>query len=63
MIFKLNNLKNLIYKNMEIIFLFLLIIITVSSTKFYNSRKLIVNENYKNYRFYWVFFDFLTLLN
>ena len=48
MIFKLNNLKNLIYKNMEIIFLFLLIIITVSSTKFYNSRKLIVNENYKD---------------
>ena len=47
MIFKLNNLKNLIYKNMEIIFLILLIIITVSSTKFYNSRKLIVNENYK----------------
>ena len=32
---------------MEIIFLILLIIITVSSTKFYNSRKLIVNENYK----------------
>ena len=47
MIFKLNNLKNLIYKNIEIFFLILLLIITVSSTKFYNSRKLIVNENYK----------------
>ena len=47
MIFILNNLKNLIYKNIEIFFLILLLIITVSSTKFYNSRKLIVNENYK----------------
>ena len=47
MIFKLNNLKNLIYKNIEIFFLILLLIITVSSTKFYNSKKLIVNENYK----------------
>jgi len=47
MIFKLNNLKNLIYKNIEIFFLILLLIITVSSTKFYNSKKLTVNENYK----------------
>ena len=47
MIFKLNNIKNLIFKNMEITFLILLLIITITSTKFYNSRKLIVNENYK----------------
>ena len=32
---------------MEITFLILLLIITITSTKFYNSRKLIVNENYK----------------
>ena len=32
---------------MEITFLILLLIITTTSTKFYNSRKLIVNENYK----------------
>ena len=32
---------------MEITFLILLLIITITSTKFYNTRKLIVNENYK----------------
>ena len=47
MIFKLNKIKNLIYRNTEITFLILLLIITITSTKFYNSRKLIVNENYK----------------
>jgi len=47
MIFKLNKIKNLIYRNTEITFLILLLIITITSTKFYNTRKLIVNENYK----------------
>ena len=47
MIFKLNKLKNQINKNMEIFFLFLLIIITIISTTFYNSKKIVVNENYK----------------
>ena len=47
MIFKLNKLKNLIYRNTEITFLILLLIITITSTKFYNSRKLTINENYK----------------
>ena len=32
---------------MEITFLILLLIITITSTKFYNSRKLTINENYK----------------
>ena len=47
MIFKLNKLKNQINKNMEIFFLFLLIIITIISTTFYNSKKIVVNENYR----------------
>ena len=47
MIFKLNKLNNLINKNMEIFFLILLIVITIISTTFYNSKKLIINENYK----------------
>jgi len=47
MIFKLNKIKNLIYRNTEFTFLILLLIITITSTKFYNTRKLIVNENYK----------------
>ena len=47
MIFKLNKLKNQINKNMEIFFLFLLLIITITSTTFYNSKKIVVNENYR----------------
>ena len=35
-------------KNIEIIFLFLLMIITVVSTTLYNNKKLVINENYKD---------------
>jgi len=48
MIFNLNKIQKLIKKNTEIAFLFLLIIITIGSTTFYNDKKKIVNENYKN---------------
>ena len=48
MIIKLNMIQKLIKKNTEIFFLTLLIILTVASTTFYNSRKLIINENYKD---------------
>jgi len=47
MIFKINKLKKLLNKNTEISFLALLIIITIASTTFYNSKKLIVSKNYK----------------
>ena len=38
----------LVKKNIEIIFLFLLLIITIVSTTFYNNRKALVNESYKD---------------
>ena len=48
MIFKLNNLQEIIKKNSEIAVLFLLIFITVISTKFYNDKKKEINEAYKD---------------
>jgi murein DD-endopeptidase MepM/ murein hydrolase activator NlpD len=48
MIFKLNKIQKLIKKNTEIFFLFLLIIITVLSTTFYNHKKLITYDNYND---------------
>ena len=48
MIFNSNNFKKIIKKNSEITFLFLLIFITIISTKFYNDKKKTINENYKN---------------
>ena len=47
MIFKLNYYQRIIKKNSEIAFLFLLIFVTVISTKFYNNKKKIINDNYK----------------
>jgi|TARA_B110000037_G_scaffold7875_1_gene8473 murein DD-endopeptidase MepM/ murein hydrolase activator NlpD len=38
----------LVKKNIEIIFLFLLLFITIVSTTFYNNRKALVNESYKD---------------
>jgi murein DD-endopeptidase MepM/ murein hydrolase activator NlpD len=38
----------LVKKNIEITFLFLLFLITITSTTFYNNNKKIVNENYKD---------------
>jgi murein DD-endopeptidase MepM/ murein hydrolase activator NlpD len=48
MIIKFNRFQKLIKKNTEIFFLILLTIITIASTTFYNSKKLVVNENYKD---------------
>jgi murein DD-endopeptidase MepM/ murein hydrolase activator NlpD len=47
MIFNFNMTQKLIKKNTEFVFLFLLIIITILSTTFYNNRIKITNENYK----------------
>ena len=48
MIFNLNTYQKIIKKNAEIAFLFLLIFVTIISTKFYNDRKKIVSEHYKD---------------
>ena len=46
MIFSLNKKIKLIKKNIEIIFLFLLIIISIVFTTFYNNQKVLINKNY-----------------
>ena len=48
MIFSSNKIIKLIKKNVEITFLFLLIFITIASTTFYNNKKQLIIENYKN---------------
>ena len=48
MIFSSNKIIKLIKKNIEIIFLFLLFFITISSTTLYNNNKASVNKNYKD---------------
>ena len=48
MIFSSNKIIKLIKKNIEITFLLLLILIAVSSTKFYNNKKELINKNYIN---------------
>jgi len=48
MIFSKNKIIKLIKKNIEITFLILLLLITITTTKFYNEKKLLINENYKN---------------
>tara|TARA_B110001450_G_scaffold62217_1_gene58988 strand:- start:630 stop:1934 length:1305 start_codon:yes stop_codon:yes gene_type:complete len=48
MIFNLNNIQKLIKRNTELAFLFLLIFITVMSTTFYNDKKKLINENYRD---------------
>ena len=48
MIFSSNKIKRLIKKNIEIALLFLLLIITIASTKIYNNKKILINENYKD---------------
>jgi murein DD-endopeptidase MepM/ murein hydrolase activator NlpD len=48
MIFSSNKIIKLIKKNIEITFLFLLMLITISSTTIYNKKKVLVDENYKN---------------
>ena len=48
MIFSSNKTIKLIKRNVEIAFLFLLLLITIIFTSFYNSKKEQINENYKN---------------
>ena len=48
MIFSSNKIIIIVKKNIEITFLFLLILITIASTTFYNKKKLLIDENYKN---------------
>ena len=48
MIFSSNKIIKIIKKNIEIIFLFLLLLITISSTRIYNKKKVLIDENYKN---------------
>jgi len=48
MIINLNNILKLLKRNAEFTFLLLLIGITIISTTFYNDKKMLINENYKN---------------
>jgi murein DD-endopeptidase MepM/ murein hydrolase activator NlpD len=48
MIFSSNKIIKIIKKNIEITFLFLLLLITISSTSIYNEKKILIDENYKD---------------
>ena len=48
MIFSSNKIIKLFKKNIEITFLFLLLLVTIASTSFYNNKKLLINKNYKD---------------
>ena len=48
MIFSSNKIIKIIKKNIEITFLFLLMLITIFSTTIYNEKKILINENYKD---------------
>ena len=48
MIFSSDKIIKLIKKNIEIIFLSLLLLVTIASTTFYNNNKILLNENYKD---------------
>ena len=48
MIFSSNKIIKVIKKNIEITFLFILLLITISSTSIYNKKKVLIDENYKN---------------
>ena len=48
MIFSSNKIIKIIKKNIETAFLFLLLLITISSTTIYNKNKLSIDNNYKN---------------
>ena len=48
MTFSSNKIIKIIKKNIEIIFLFLLMLITISSTTIFNTQKKLIDENYKN---------------
>ena len=46
--FSSNKIIKVIKKNIEITFLFLLLLVSISSTTFYNNKKTLINENYKD---------------
>ena len=46
--FKLYKIIKIFKRNTQISFLFLLIVITVVSTTFYNNKKLVISNNYKD---------------
>jgi len=48
MIFNLNKLTKFIKRNVEITFLFSLLIISIASTTHYNNKKELINKNYKD---------------
>jgi len=48
MIFSSNKIIKIIKKKIAIIFLFFLLLITISITNIYNNNKILINENYKN---------------
>ena len=48
MIFSSNKIIKIIKKNIEITFLFLLLLITILSTTIYKEKKILVDEGYKN---------------
>ena len=48
MIFSSNKIIKKIKENIEITFLFLLLLITISSTSVYNNKKILIDENYKD---------------
>ena len=48
MIFSSNKIIKIIIKNIEITFLFLLLLITISTTHIYNNKKILIDENYKD---------------
>ena len=48
MITILKSIKKIIKINVQVSFLFLLLLITIFSTKFYNDKKQVINLNYKN---------------
>ncbi|MDA9996040.1 peptidoglycan DD-metalloendopeptidase family protein [Candidatus Pelagibacter sp.] len=48
MIFSSNKIIKIIIKNIEITFIFLLLLITISTTSIYNKKKVLLDENYKN---------------
>ena len=47
MIFSSNEIKRLLKKNIEIVSVFLLLIVTIASTTIYNNKKILINKNYK----------------
>ena len=49
MIFSSNKIIKIIKKNIEITFLFLLLLITISSTAIYNEKKILINEKLQKF--------------